>query len=154
MHKPNYFHYFSHPVNQEVKEAYWYFFLANLALSLVFIFEPIYLYTLGYSLVRIMWFYVLVYVAYIILIGFGAKITSKIGYKHSILISNFLYVAYWITLYYIRFHPLLFFVAPVFFALQKSFFWPAFDADVALHDGKKQQGREVGILFSIVQVTL
>src|SRR6187455_384808 len=113
MHKANYLHYFSHQVNREVKEVYWQTLLSNLALSLVFIFEPIYLYTLGYSLIRIMWFYVVVYGAYVILIGFGAKITSRIGYKHSILISNFIYVAYWITLYSIRFNPKLFFVAPI-----------------------------------------
>ncbi|MEO8065389.1 MAG: MFS transporter [Candidatus Doudnabacteria bacterium] len=150
----NYFHYFSHKVNREVKEVYWQTFISNLAISLVFIFEPIYLYTLGYSLISIMWFYVLVYACFAAFIGFGAKIISKIGYKHSILISNFIYVAYWILLYSIRFHPKLFFIAPIFFALQKSFFWPAFDADVAIHDGKQQRGREVGALFSIVQVTL
>lgn len=150
----NYFHYFSHKVNREVKEVYWQTFISNLAISLVFVFEPIYLYTLGYSLISIMWFYVLVYAWYVILIGFGAKITSRIGYKHSILVSNVLYVGYWIALFSIRSHPALFFITPVFFALQKSFFWPAFDADVAIHDGKSQRGREVGVLFSIIQLTL
>ncbi|MEJ0021384.1 MAG: MFS transporter [Candidatus Doudnabacteria bacterium] len=150
----NYFHYFSHKVNREVKEVYWQTFIANLAISLVFIFEPIYLYKLGFSLISIMWFYVNVYGWYVVLIGWGAKIAGKIGYKHSIFISNIIYVAYWAALYSIRFHPKLFFLAPVFFALQKSFFWPAFDADVSLSDKKDQQGREIGLLFSIIQVTL
>lgn len=149
----NYFHYFSHKVNREVKEVYWQTLIANLALSLVFIFEPIYLFTLGYSFIQILWYYVWVYVAYTIFIGFGAKITSKIGYKHSIFISGLVYVLYWITLYSVRSHPVLFFAAPVLFAMQKSFFWPAYDADIAVHDGRDQRGREVGFLFSVIQVT-
>jgi MFS family permease len=145
--------YFSHRINTEVKEIYWQTFIANLAVSLVFIFEPIYLYTLGYSLVGIMWFYVYVYAWYVVLIGPGAKLTGKIGYKHAILLSNFFYVAYWIVLYLVKFHYSAFFIAPVLFALQKSFFWPAFDADVAIHDKADQRGREVGVLFSIIQIT-
>ena len=150
----NYFHYFSHKVDREVQEVYWQTFISNLAISLVFIFEPIYLYTLGYTLIQIMLFYVAVYTAYALLIGFGAKITGRIGYKHSIFVSNFIYIAYWVLLYSIRFNPKLFFVAAVVYALQKSFFWPPFDADVALADKQDQRGRELGVLFSIIQVTL
>lgn len=146
-------HYFTQKLNPEVKEVYWQTLIANLALSLVFIFEPIYLYTLGYSLIQILWFYVGVYVLYSLLIGFAAKITSKIGYKHSILISDIIYVVYWIVLYLIRFYPVLIFAALIFFALQKSFFWPAFDADVAISDKKNQRGREVGVLFSLIEGT-
>ncbi len=146
-------YYFSHKINREVKEVYWQTLLSNLAISLVFIFEPIYLFTLGYSLVHILWFYVLVYVWYAILIGFAAKITSRIGYKHSIFLSNIFYVAYWLTLYFIHGHPKLFLIAPVLWALQKSFFWPPYDADIALSDKKDQRGREVGALMSLIMMT-
>jgi MFS family permease len=150
----NYFRYFSHKVDREVKEVYWQTLIANLAISLVFIFEPIYLYTLGYSLVSILWFYVLVYVAYTLFISLGAKISGKIGYKHSIFISNLIYVVYWILLYCVRFNTNFLIAAAIFFALQKSFFWPAFDADVASGSKKDQRGREIGLLFSIIQITL
>lgn len=145
-------HYFSTHVNREVKEVYWATAIATFALSLVFIFEPIYLYTLGYSLVEILWFYFFVYCWYSGLVCFSAKITSRIGYKHSIFISNIFYVLYWITLFFVGTYDLLFFVAPLFFALQKCFFWPAYNADIALGSAKQQTGREVGALFSEIEL--
>ena len=119
---------------------------------MVFIFEPIYLYTLGYSLVEIMWFYVQVYVWYALLVSFGAKFAGRYGYKHSIFVSNLFYIAYWLVFFSVKAHPVLFFAAPIFFALQKSWFWPAYNADVALSALKVQVGREVGMLFTLVQV--
>lgn len=144
--------YFSYRLNREVGEIYWESVLASLALSLVFIFEPIYLLSLGYSFVQIMWFYLLVYVGYVLLAGFGAKFASRFGYKHSIFVSNIFYVVYWLVLFSIKNYPVLFFVAPLLFALQKSWFWPAYHADVALFAPKKQRGREVGMLYSLMQV--
>src|SRR3989344_1815542 len=147
-------HYFTYRLNAEAREIYWHSFLNSVALSLVFIFEPIFLYTRGYSLTQIMWFYVQVYAWYVILISFGAKFASRYGYKHSIFLSNIFYVVYWVLLFSIEAHPYLFFAAPVFFALQKSWFWPAYDADIALSSPPIQRGREIGALFSIIQLGL
>jgi MFS family permease len=144
-------HYFSHTINKEVKEVFWQAFLANMALSITMLFEPIFLYQLGYSLINILWFYCLVYIGYIFLVFLGAKIISKIGYKHAMFWSNIIYVLYWILLYQIQYHPVLFFVAPFMFAAQKSLFWPAYHADISMNSAKDQEGREVGALFSIVQ---
>lgn len=145
-------HYFSYHLNREVEEVYWHTILNSLALSLVFIFEPIYLYSIGYSLIQILWFYVEVYALYIILISFGAKFASRFGYKHSIFVSNVFYVIYWIVLFSVKAHPTLFFVAPLFFALQKSWFWPADNAEVALSSIQVQRGREVGVLQALIQL--
>lgn len=146
------FRYFSSKVGQEVREIYWQTIITNLALSLVFIFEPIYLYSLGFSISAILFFYAQVYLWYLILITWGAKFAGRFGYKHSILVSNIFYVLYWIVLYSIQSHHILFYLAPLFFALQKSFFWPAFDADIALGSKEKQRGREVGVLLALVEV--
>lgn len=132
---------------------YWHSALYSLALAAVFIFEPIYLYSLGYSLTEILWFYVEVYVFYALFIFPGARFASRFGYKHAILLSNIFYVCYWALLFFTRSHPALFFIAPVFFALQKSWFWPAYDADVALCSIKAQRGREMGLLYSLVQLS-
>lgn len=145
-------HYFSHTINKEVKEIFWQAFISNLALSITTLFEPIFLYQLGYSLKDILWFYCLVYIGYAVFVFLGAKVISKIGYKHAMLLSNFMYVLYWVLLYQVKYHPMLFMVAPFIFALQKSLFWPAYHADIACNSGKDQQGREVSMLFSLVQV--
>ncbi len=144
--------YFSHELNREVVELYWNTAFANLAINLTYIFEPIFLYKLGYSLPQIMFYYVIVYVAYAMLIVPITTITSKIGYKHAMLISAIVYIFYWASLYQITFYPSLFFIAPILFGIQKSFFWPPYNADVAISNIKDQRGREVGVLFSVVEL--
>ncbi len=149
---PRRYHYFSHALNREVIELYWNTALFNLAINLTYIFEPIFLYSLGFSIVQIMVFYLVLYISYTLLVIPVTKITSKIGYKHAILTASIMYIFYWLTLYGIKSNPDLFFFAPILFALQKSFFWPAYNADVALHNVKEQRGREVGVLFSVVEL--
>src|SRR3989344_3640501 len=105
MHPLKYFHYFTSRPSREVEEVYWHAAIHSLALSMVFIFEPIYLYTLGYSLAEILWFYVQVYVCYALLVSVGAKFASRFGYKHAIFVANIFYVAYWFTLFYVRDYP-------------------------------------------------
>lgn len=145
--------YFSRHVSREVTEVYWYTLFNSLALSLVFIFEPIYLYSIGFSLIQILWFYVQVYVWYLLLITFGAKFAGKFGLKHSIFTSNIFYVIYWIVLFLTKSHPILFFVAPVFFALQKSWFWPAYDTEFGINSKRGQRGRETGVLYALIQLS-
>ena len=145
-------HYFSTHPNREVTEVYWFTIIANLAISMVFIFEPIYLYTLGFSFISIMWFYAMVYGWYLILVFSGAKFASRYGYKHSIFLSCIFLVCYWFSLFFIKLRPELFFAAPLFLALQKSWFWPAYDADMALFTARDQRGREVSVLFTIIQI--
>jgi len=152
MHPLKYFHYFTSQPSREVEEVYWHTAIHSLALSMVFIFEPIYLYTLGYSLAEILWFYVQVYVCYALLVSVGAKFASRFGYKHAIFVANIFYVGYWFTLFYVRDYAGLLPVAALLFALQKSFFWPAYDADVALNSKQRQRGREVGVLFALIQI--
>lgn len=146
-------HYFSHPLGREVREVYWHSILNSLALSLVYIFEPIFLWTLGFSLVSILWFYVQVYTWYILFVTLGAKFAGRFGYKHSILLSNLIYVIYWIVLFSVSNVPILYYFAPIFFALQKSFFWPAWNADVALASARTERGREMGVLYSLIQIS-
>ncbi len=149
---PHHIHYFTRHLDREVKEVYFFAGINSLAIALTYIFEPIYLFQLGYSLPWIMWFYVQVYAWYSVVMFFAAIVAGKIGYKHSIFISSLMYIAYWLTLYNIKDMPELFFVAPFLFALQKSFFWPAYNADVAMGSKKQQRGREVGVLLSVIEV--
>lgn len=145
-------HYFSEELDREVVELYWHTALSNLAVNLTFVFEPIFLYKLGFSLAQVMFFYLLLYTSYAVFIMPVTKIATRLGYKHAIFTSSVLYIIYWIVLYQIKFHPLLFFIAPLLFGLEKSFFWPSYDADVAISAAHAQRGREVGVLFSLIEL--
>ncbi|MBX4187108.1 MAG: MFS transporter [Candidatus Doudnabacteria bacterium] len=152
MFTPKRYHYFSHELNREVVELYWNTALFNLAINLTYIFEPIFLYNLGFTLPQIMFFYVIVYTTYALLILPITKITSRIGYKHAIFISTIVYVFYWSLLYQVKYYPALFFLVPILFGIQKSFFWPPYNADISISNIKGQRGREVGMLFSVVEL--
>ncbi len=149
---PHNLHYFTKTVNKEVKEVYWFASIYALALALTFIFEPIYLFQAGFDAMHILLFYLMVYLGYSVFVFLAAPIISKIGYKHSILISTFAYIIYWWLLFQTANHMSLFFVAPFFYSLQKSFFWPAYNSDISMASIKVQRGREVGVLLSLVEV--
>jgi MFS family permease len=154
MIQPHISHYFSHHLNKEIKEVYLQALLFNLGLSMAFIFEPIFLFKLGYSISHILGFYCLVYIFYSFFVFAGAKFASKAGYKHSILLSNFFYIIYWIVLYQMGSYPELYWIAPACFAMQKAFFWPAYNAEIAISSAKDQRGREMGVLFSLIEVAM
>lgn len=146
-------HYFSYHPNKEVRELYVHAIINNMAIGMAYIFEPIFLFSQGYGYISILWFYVMVYCWYTLLVGIGGKVASRLGFKHAIFISIIFYALYWLSLAFIHEVPILFFVAPFMYALQKSFFWPAFNTEAALNFVNRQRGREVGALFSLIEVS-
>jgi MFS family permease len=136
--------YLTHHVRRELAELYWSTGIADLALAMVMIFEPIYLFTLGYSVQQVMWFFAAVYFFYILFIPVGAKIASIKGYEHAILYSVPFQIFYWLLLIGGKNIPALIWIAPVAFAIQKSLYWPAFHADMDRYGRRGQHGRDFG----------
>ena len=132
-----------HHMKRQVQELFAATVLLNLALALVVIFEPIYLYQIGYSLQQIMLFYLIVYVGYIILMPLGGKFARSKGNEFGIFLGSILYAVFYITLFFVAEYSFLFFVAPIIFALQKMFYWPAYYADFASFSNTKEGGREI-----------
>ena len=148
-------HYFSKHPSRELRDLYISVGMMDFALASIIIFEPIYLYTLGYTIQHIMLFYAAIYGLYILLIPFGGKIAARFGFDHSIFYSNFFIVGYYLCLFVLDILPFLIFIAPVFLAIQKSLYWPAYHADFILFSQDKQRGRElsgVEVLSSIVYI--
>src|SRR3989339_884183 len=77
-----------HNMGRQVKELFVFTTLINFALALVMIFEPIYLYKIGYGLNEIMIFYFMVYVLYFILAPLGGKFAHYFGYEQSMFVSS------------------------------------------------------------------
>ena len=123
--------------------------LLNFALAAISLFEPIYLYTLHWSLAAICLFYCGVYAAAFFLLPIGARYAGRIGFQHSILFSVPFLIAYYLALYAIPKHPAFIALAIVCYGLQKALYWPGFDAEMAAfgHDGER--GREVSNLTSL-----
>ncbi|MFC1687866.1 MFS transporter [Patescibacteria group bacterium] len=124
----------------------------NFALSAVMIFEPVYLFTLGYSLSQVMFFYLAVYVIYVFIAPLAIRILSRLGVEHSIFYSQFFLIGYFLILYGVQNTPSLIFIAPILLALQKLFYWPAFHVDFITFSDKGQRGREISSVMAVSSI--
>lgn len=123
--------------------------LLDFALSAISLFEPIYLYSLHWSLASICLFYFGVYAAAFLLLPIGARYAGRIGFQHAIFFSSPFLIAYYLALYAIPKSPVFVALAILAYGLQKSLYWPGFDAEMAAvgHDGER--GREVSNITSL-----
>lgn len=142
-------HYFSKHPSRELKDLYWSVGLQDFALSAIALFEPIYLFTLGYSVVQIVFFYVGVYFAYAVIVPLGGRIAARFGHEHTILYSQFALIGYYLALFGIGHFPWLIVVAPVIFAIQKSLYWPAYHADFMHFSADGQRSREISGVLTV-----
>ncbi|MFH1597915.1 MAG: MFS transporter [Patescibacteria group bacterium] len=147
--------YFANHLTQQVKELYASVAIMDFAKSAVMIFEPIYLYTIGFSLQKILIFFLAVYVIYYFCLPLGAKFARRFGYEHGILWSTPCLVLYYLSLFGIAYYPLLIYPAIFFLVLQKSLYWPGYHCDFARFSMKGERGREISnlvVLDSVVYV--
>lgn len=135
-----------HNMKRQVRELFVSTTLVNFALALVMIFEPIYLYQIGYGLKEIMLFYSITYLAYFLLIPLGAKFARYKGYELGIFIGSILWIFFYVSLFFIAQYPILFYITPFIFAIQKTFYWPAYHANFAHFSDEEEEGREISAM--------
>lgn len=144
--------YFLFHLNAEVKELYIAAGIADVALAAMLVFEPIYLYQeVGLSIPLILIFFAAVYACYVLFLPFGGKFTARFGYKRAMALSIFFQLGYWTCLFFALSHPVLLWVAPALYAIEKSLYWPGFHAIVARFANQTQVGREFSMLTAIIQ---
>lgn len=123
--------------------------ILDFAVSSIALFEPIYLYGLGWSLASICAFYLVVYILTFFLMPFGARYVGRLGFQHAILFSSPFLIVYFLALYAIPRHPAFVGLAIVAFTVQKILYWPAFHAEMAKYGHDGERGREVSNLASL-----
>ena len=150
-HLPNYF---SKSVREEIGELYAHSAIANMASSMMLLFEPIFLYAvLGFSVNQVLLFTAIVYAVYIVMIPLGGKAASQLGYKHAIAISVPFQILYWMMLVASQQNPSLAFAAAIAYGLSKTFYWPGFHSLMARYADQGQVGREFGAVYSLISLT-
>lgn len=137
----------------EIRELFASTLILNFGLALIFIFEPIYLFRLGYSLQQIMLFWVMVYFFYVLWIPLGAKVSEKFGYEHTMFYGTFFWILLYLGLYLIEAHSIFFYITPLFYAAQKSLYWPAYHANFSKYSDDSEEGREIGMLSILTSLT-
>jgi len=76
----------------------------------------------------------------------GAKFARWKGYENGLLVGTLCYIIFYIGLFLIADYPFLFYIAPIIFAIQKMFYWPAFHADFARFSDDSEEGREISTI--------
>lgn len=157
LHRPQ-FHFpfgslLPHQVNRSVKELFASVGILGFALSAATLFEPIYLYTLRYSLLQIVGYYAVTYALYFFLVPLGAKFALRYGVERSILAGSILLIFYYLAFFGIARNPQFIFLAMVLAAVYKMFYWVAYHADFAQYSTKEEVGREVGGMSVVISIT-
>lgn len=147
-------HYFSRRLSLQIEELYAATAIGDLGVSIMLLFEPIFLFTvLNFTIQQVLWYYALVYFCYALFIPIGARIVSVSGYYHGIFYGTFFMIGYWLLLYNSTYYNYLIWLAPVVLAMYKSLYWPAFHASISRFAGQHQKGREFSALYAIVNLT-
>lgn len=149
-------HIIVHALRREIAELYISVAIKNFALSMIALFEPIYLYQeLGFSLSQVLLFFAVAYTLYFFLLPLGGKICGRFGFEHSILYSVPLIILYFGSLYLASSLPFLIYGAPLLLAFYKMLFWPAYHANFAHYGNFAGRGKEIsrlGVLNAMVVV--
>ena len=135
-----------HHIAPQVRELYWATVLQNLALAMLMLFEPIYLWQQGFSVSQILWFFLVIYAIYFFILPLGAKFATSRGFETSIAIASLFLIAYYICLYMIAASWWFVLPAVILNALQRTFYWPAFHADFGRYSNLAEEGKEVSTL--------
>ncbi|MDD4289646.1 MAG: MFS transporter [Patescibacteria group bacterium] len=130
-------------MSRQTKELFVSNIIINLALAMVQLYEPIYLFKLGYQIYEIIIFYLLVYVLYFFALPLGAKFANKYGYENGMFLGSVLYIPFYLSLFLITKFSFMFFLAIVFYVLQKMFYWPAYHGNFSHNSVGKEEGREI-----------
>lgn len=117
--------------------------------SLIKIFVPIYLFGLGFSIEKILFFHFLISFYFIVFSYLGARVVARIGEKHAILLSTPFIIIYYIGLIYIGSSDLLFYTLPLLVSMRMILFNYGYHLNFINHSEKKKRGRELAV-FGIV----
>jgi len=143
----NFHYYFDYLLKRNITKLYIAIAIRNLALGMVLLFEPIYIYIFfGESLPLTILFFAVIYGLYGVLAPLSGAIMGKIGHTKTILISLFLYFSYYLVLFFLPQSLWLVPLAILLTVFAMLLFWTAFDTDFARFSSEQGRGREVGKL--------
>lgn len=138
----HFLHYF---LKRETSQFFASIAIRSLALGMVLIFEPIYLYSyFEKSLSLTVLFFGVIYGLCGILAVYGGRVMAKVGLKHAILFSHFFFFTYYLSLFFLYQSFFLIPLAIILKAIGMTLFWPALHIDFARFSEGNYQGREVG----------
>ncbi|MDA3856065.1 MAG: hypothetical protein PF569_07425 [Candidatus Woesearchaeota archaeon] len=120
--------------------------LLTFAKSLIGIFVPVYLYSIGYSLVEVILYSIGTSIIYLIMIPISVKTINKLGFKYTLLFTTPIYLVHVIFLNFLSLSTLYYHLSWISFGLYMSFFWPTFHSEIAVNGSNKHRSSQMGTL--------
>lgn len=136
--------------NRELNELYVSMAIKSFALSLTGVFVPIYLYQIGYSFSSIFLFFAMVAFMGILVTFPAAKISYRIGAKHSILLSMPFIIIFFLLLFSIEIIRWPLFLMALFMGIHTALFYFAYHVDFSKFSKRKSRGRQVGLSYVLI----
>jgi len=138
-------------LTQEIQEIYLHSFLFKLAEGLVSIFIPFYILQSGFSILTVFMFFAIYYGMNIISPYPLGQLTSKIGYKHTSLLSSVFILSFYLSIRAAEAEPLLMFSA-VLGGLGFNTYWAGMNPEFAKGSDEDKTEEESGIFFSMPSI--
>lgn len=138
--------YLGHKPEKAIEKLYVSIALRQFAVSMIAIFEPIYLYKIYGSVRAVLFFYTAVYLVYFFVIPFGGRMAARYGFERCISFSIIFSVAYYLAFCGLADNPYMIFLAAFCFIADKAIFRVAYHADIASYGSLGYRGREVGMM--------
>lgn len=142
---PLFYRYFR---NKELDEFYISVFLKSLAESLITIFVPVYLWTLGFGLAQIATYYLVYYLTAYLLFPTCTRLTIRIGIKKSMALGTTILLVYYFLLNKLQFGtPYL--VPALVFGASVSLYYAGFHLEFTKNAHGKDAAEEYAVLRAI-----
>lgn len=148
---PLHFHY---ALNRELTELYASIAIRNFTLGLISIFEPIYIFLyFSQNLSATLLYFGAISLLFGLLAPFAGKIITKIGVKHSMLLSIPFLFLYYVGLWQIESLGTFFFVLVVLRALYNVLYWTGFHIDFSRFSEKRNRGKQLSYRHIVAAIS-
>jgi MFS family permease len=146
--------FFPEHMNQQMREFFVSSAIFDFGAAMTSIFEPIYLWSIGWKLPSIIIFYMAAYAFYFLVAPLGASFARSRGYEHSIALSTPFLVLYFLALFNIPRGMIFAVIAAVAFGIFRMFYWPGARSIIANYSADGDDGRTFSGLSALSIVAL
>ncbi len=140
-------------IKKELKEVYTNQAIEMLALSIICIFIPAYLITMGFSFTDVVLFFIVNYSFSLLMNPLSAEINSRIGVKHTILLRSPIFISFLAMVMNIGALPGLYYLAAVLGGISISLYRTSITTEYVRVSDRRREGEEAGLLFGIPHIS-
>jgi len=138
---------------REIKELYLSLGILRLAIAMVAVFEPIYLFNVFGSIPWLLFYLGLLFLALFFIYPLGGKFVCRFGFEHSFAFSIPAVFLYFVVINLLA--KSLWFLAPLFVLsiIYKILFWPATHSNLAHYGDQQKRGHQYGLFSGVIRAT-